>query len=68
MDLNEKIMAALLALAVIGFFIAPCCWFSASGLAAKKIIPCTGTSTVAHDELKQQKKVEHEISKINFKY
>jgi hypothetical protein len=63
MKLNEKIMSALLALALVGFFIAPCCWHSAAATGEKKIIPCSGKINVAHNELNQKKKTGKEVSK-----
>ena len=67
MELHEKIMAGLLALAVTGFFIAPCCWHSASKMSDKKFISCPGNAIPAHDELKQKKKIEREISKAEIR-
>jgi hypothetical protein len=57
---HEKIMISLLALSVIGFLIAPCCWNAAPKKDAKHVIACsdkTNTTVV------RQQKINRDLSK-----
>jgi len=50
LKLHEKILIALLAVSVIGFLMAPCCWQGAHKISGKHVIGCASNELVYQDK------------------